>query len=138
MSDSLMPFQPLIDEPANILPSSNSDGSMMLAGKVTCCCTPRTSTKRRSMNSTLWSLLSSSTVSSDSGDCLWVCERLSIVGANRVPSQPSVQVIVLHGTGARAPVSPHANGEEFVMIAPLWGASFRGAAIERAYRIREA
>src|SRR5690554_2279836 len=65
MSDSLMPFQPLIDEPSNILPSSNSEGSTMLAGNVTCCCTPRMSTKRRSTNSTLWSLINFSTFSSD-------------------------------------------------------------------------
>ena len=89
MSDSLMPFQPLIDEPSNILPSSNSDGSMMLAGKVTCCCTPRMSTKRRSTNSTLWSLISFSTFSSDIGDCLWVCERLSML--EQTPCQASQQ-----------------------------------------------
>ncbi len=33
MSDSLMPFQPAIDEPSNILPSSNSDSSTECAGK---------------------------------------------------------------------------------------------------------
>src|SRR5690606_21774104 len=75
MSDSLMPFQPLIEEPSNIFPSSNSDGSMMLAGKVTCCCTPRMSTKRRSTNSTLWSLISFSTFSSDIGRGLWFLRR---------------------------------------------------------------
>ena len=35
MSDSLMPFQPVIEEPSNILPSSNVDSSIAWAGKVT-------------------------------------------------------------------------------------------------------
>src|SRR5690606_24340399 len=37
MSDSLMPFQPEIDEPSNILPSSNSVSSTTRIGKVTWC-----------------------------------------------------------------------------------------------------
>ena len=65
MSDSLMPFQPLIEEPSNILPSSNRLASTIDFGKVTWCWTPRTSVKRRSTNSTLWSLISFSTFSSD-------------------------------------------------------------------------
>src|SRR5690606_10023288 len=65
MSDSLMPFQPAIEEPSNILPSSNSESSTMLTGKVTCCCMPRMSTNRRSTNSTLLSLISFSTFSTD-------------------------------------------------------------------------
>ena len=36
MSDSLMPFQPEIEEPSNILPSSKVDSSMVEAGKVMC------------------------------------------------------------------------------------------------------
>jgi len=39
--DSLMPFQPAIDEPSNILPSRNSSSSTSLAGIVTCCSLPR-------------------------------------------------------------------------------------------------
>ena len=35
MSDSLMPFQPEMEEPSNILPSSNSDSSTACAGNVT-------------------------------------------------------------------------------------------------------
>ncbi|KAG1447143.1 hypothetical protein G6F57_017143 [Rhizopus arrhizus] len=67
MSDSAMPFQPAIELPSNILPSSNSDGSTMLTGKVTCCSTPRMSTKRRSTNSIWLSLISFSTFSTDIG-----------------------------------------------------------------------
>ena len=33
-----MPFQPLIEEPSNILPSSNRLASMIDLGKVTWCC----------------------------------------------------------------------------------------------------
>ena len=48
MSDSLMPFQPAIEEPSNILPSSKKSSSTMRVGKVTCCSLPRVSVKRRS------------------------------------------------------------------------------------------
>ncbi len=65
MSDWWMPFQPLIEEPSNILPSSNRPGSMIDFGKLTWCCTPRMSAKRKSMNSTLWSLISFSMCSID-------------------------------------------------------------------------
>src|SRR5690554_8203339 len=37
MSDSLMPFQPAIDEPSNILPSAKKSSSTSVAGMVTCC-----------------------------------------------------------------------------------------------------
>ncbi|MNX05667.1 hypothetical protein D3C86_352870 [compost metagenome] len=70
MSDSLMPFQPAIELPSNILPSSNRDGSTMLTGKVTCCSIPRMSTKRRSTNSIWLSLISFSTFSTDIGETL--------------------------------------------------------------------
>src|SRR5690606_38262412 len=65
MSDWWMPRQPLIEEPSNILPSSNSAASTMDFGNVTWCCTPRMSAKRRSTNSTLWSLISFSMVSKE-------------------------------------------------------------------------
>ncbi|MNN45581.1 hypothetical protein D3C81_1599240 [compost metagenome] len=67
MSDSAMPFQPAIELPSNILPSSNSAGSTIEAGKVRCCSIPRMSTKRRSMNSIWLSLISFSTFSRDIG-----------------------------------------------------------------------
>src|SRR5437763_8477598 len=58
MSESLMPFQPVIDEPSNILPSSKNVSSTARAGNVTWCCLPSMSAKRRSTNSTLLSLIS--------------------------------------------------------------------------------
>src|SRR5580765_6663227 len=58
MSESLIPFHPEIDEPSNILPSSNSESSTAVDGNVTWCCNPRMSAKRKSTNSTLLSLIS--------------------------------------------------------------------------------
>ncbi len=46
MSDSLMAFQPAIDEPSNIVPSSKMSSSIMVWSKVTCCSLPRMSVKR--------------------------------------------------------------------------------------------
>ena len=57
MSDSLIPFQPAIDEPSNILPSVNMSSSTMPAGTDTCCSLPRVSVKRRSTNFTSASLI---------------------------------------------------------------------------------
>src|SRR5258708_2297548 len=48
MSDSLIAFQPAIEEPSNIVPSENMSSSTMLLSKVTCCHLPRGSVKRRS------------------------------------------------------------------------------------------
>src|SRR6185312_5278191 len=61
MSDSLMPFQPVIEEPSNILPSSKVDSSMACAGNVTWWCLPSMSAKRKSTNSTSCSTIWSST-----------------------------------------------------------------------------
>jgi hypothetical protein len=55
MSDSLMPFQPAIDEPSNILPSSKKPESIVCDGTVTCCSLPRVSVKRKSTNLTSFS-----------------------------------------------------------------------------------
>src|SRR4051812_24773909 len=48
MSDSLIAFQPAIEEPSNIVPSENMSSSTMVLSKVTCCHLPRGSVKRRS------------------------------------------------------------------------------------------
>ena len=67
MSDSLMPFQPAIEEPSNILPSVNSASSTVCAGTVTCCSLPLVSQKRKSTNFTLFSLMVLSTSLPDMG-----------------------------------------------------------------------
>src|SRR6201989_28161 len=48
MSDSLIAFQPAIEEPSNIKPSEKVSSSIMPASNVTCCHLPRGSVKRRS------------------------------------------------------------------------------------------
>src|SRR6202011_1839580 len=57
MSDSLIAFQPAIDEPSNIKPSANVSSSIMPTSKVTCCHLPRGSVKRRSTYFTSLSLI---------------------------------------------------------------------------------
>src|SRR5690242_6432630 len=48
MSDSLIAFQPAIEEPSNIWPSENVSSPMRLTSKVTCCHLPRGSVNRKS------------------------------------------------------------------------------------------
>ena len=57
MSDSLIAFQPAIDEPSNIVPSVKISSSIMLTSKVTCCHLPRGSVNRRSTYFTSLSLI---------------------------------------------------------------------------------
>src|SRR6266478_7012808 len=57
MSDSLIAFQPAIDEPSNIVPSAKISSSIMPMSKVTCCHLPRGSVKRRSTYFTSLSLI---------------------------------------------------------------------------------
>src|SRR6056300_1624974 len=52
MSDSLMAFQPAIDEPSNIVPSAKKASSIRSMSSVRCCILPRGSVKRRSTNLT--------------------------------------------------------------------------------------
>ena len=48
MSDSLMAFQPAIEEPSKAMPSTSASASMIDTSKVTCCHLPRGSVKRKS------------------------------------------------------------------------------------------
>src|SRR5260370_18428955 len=57
MSDSLIAFQPAIDEPWDIRPSAKTSSSIMPTSKVTCCHLPRGSVKRRSTYFTSLSLI---------------------------------------------------------------------------------
>src|SRR5438445_1824679 len=57
MSDSLIAFQPAIEEPSNIWPSAKVSSSIMPTSKVTCCALPRGSVKRRSRYFTSLSLV---------------------------------------------------------------------------------
>src|SRR3984893_5390204 len=57
MSDSLIAFQPAIDEPSNIWPSAKVSSSIRLTSNVTCCHLPRGSVKRKSTYFTSLSLI---------------------------------------------------------------------------------
>src|SRR4051812_42829536 len=57
MSDSLIAFQPAIEEPSNISPSENTSSSIRPVSNVTCCHLPRGSVKRRSTYLTSLSLI---------------------------------------------------------------------------------
>src|SRR5919202_573697 len=48
MSDSLIAFQPAIEEPSNMIPSAKASSSIMRASMVRCCSLPLGSVKRRS------------------------------------------------------------------------------------------
>src|SRR5579872_4015125 len=57
MSDSLMAFQPAIEEPSNICPSEKVSSSIIVTSKVTCCHLPRGSVNRKSTYLTSLSLI---------------------------------------------------------------------------------
>src|ERR1044071_9607725 len=57
ISDSLIAFQPAMDEPSNIKPCVKTSSSIKERSKVTCCHLPRGSVKRRSTNLTSLSLI---------------------------------------------------------------------------------
>src|SRR5665213_1283226 len=61
MSDSLIAFQPAIEDPSNINPSEKESSSMIETSKVTCCHLPRGSVKRRSTYLTSFSLIAART-----------------------------------------------------------------------------
>src|SRR5215218_3201498 len=57
MSDSLIAFQPAMEEPSNMTPSANTSSSTIDTSKVTCCHLPRGSVKRKSTYRTSLSLI---------------------------------------------------------------------------------
>ena len=61
MSNSLIAFQPAIDEPSNITPSANASSSTIDTSKVTCCHLPRGSVNRKSTYLMSLSLIAFST-----------------------------------------------------------------------------
>src|SRR3984957_12030937 len=61
MSDSLIAFQPAIEEPSNIRPSAKASSSIKVWSNVTCCHLPRGSVKRKSTYFTSFSLIALST-----------------------------------------------------------------------------
>src|SRR5579871_1497374 len=80
MSDSLIAFQPAIDEPSNIWPSENVSSSIMPMSKVKCCHLPRGSVKRKSAYLTSLSLMSFRTSLAVVIDYLPLVSRRSPIG----------------------------------------------------------
>src|SRR6187431_879490 len=78
MSESLIPFQPPIEEPSNILPSTKKLSFTTCEGKVTCCSLPLKSVKRKSIQRASCSLIRSKVLDIE---CLQVviAQRLRIV-----------------------------------------------------------
>lgn len=68
MSDSLIAFQPAMDEPSNMMPSSKVSGSTVETCWAVCCHLPRGSVNRKSTYSTLFSLIISMTLETASGE----------------------------------------------------------------------
>src|ERR1700752_209582 len=62
MSDSLIAFQPAIEEPSNMMPSRNTSSSMVETCCAVCCHFPRGSVNRRSTYSTECTVSISSTL----------------------------------------------------------------------------
>src|ERR1700722_16758291 len=75
ISDSLIPFQPAIDEPSNILPSVKNPTSTRRVGIVTCCSLPSVSVKRRSANLASFSLINLRTSAGVIGILAKVCDQ---------------------------------------------------------------
>src|SRR5690625_1975599 len=79
MSDSLMPFQPRMEEPSNIRPSSKNDSSTLLAGMLTCCSLPRVSVKRISTQRASLSLIRPRVFDINASVCVASLKGLGVV-----------------------------------------------------------
>src|ERR1700689_4548419 len=94
MSDSLMPFQPAIDEPSNILPSLKKPSSTSRVGMVTWCSLPIVPVKRRSANLASFSLINFRT-SAGVMCVLAGVDWLFWSGFN--PGMPTIMQLMCHG-----------------------------------------
>src|SRR5215475_10238556 len=72
MSDSLIAFQPAIEEPSNITPSLNESSWVAEAMRAVCCHLPRGSVKRKSTNFTSFSLIIARTCLASIVPLLWL------------------------------------------------------------------
>ena len=77
ISDASIPFQPAMDEPSNILPSSITSSSTLCAGKLMCCSLPRVSVKRKSTHFAFEDLIRSNNLF-DMNSLRWGCQDLVI------------------------------------------------------------
>src|ERR1700728_1569952 len=98
MSDSLIPFQPAIDDPSNILPSVKNPSSTRRVGTVTCCSLPIVSVNRRSANLASFSLINFRTSAGVMG--VLAGGGIAVVCRRRAGNADSVQL------ACQAPRSP--------------------------------
>jgi len=81
MSDSLIAFQPAIDEPSNMTPSVSMSSSTVETCWLTWCTFPRKSVKRKSTYLTSFSLIRSRTLVTPSAmmfsSCVWTVRKCS-------------------------------------------------------------
>src|SRR5262250_607872 len=94
MSDSLIAFQPAIEEPSNIMPSEKVSSSIIERSKVTCCHLPRGSVKRKSAYLTSLSLINLRTSLAVVMDCIPFLKHGREVGqeVRPGPGRSSVQM----------------------------------------------
>src|SRR5690625_1269718 len=109
MSDSLMPFQPRMEEPSNIRPSSKNDSSTLLAGMLTCCSLPRVSVKRISTQRA----------------------SLSLIRPRVFDINASVCVASLKGLGVVNKGGHHAARWEVILASVQWHSTRRGVDSKR-------
>ena len=125
MSDSWIPFQPAIDEPSNILPSSNRSSSTIFAGRLTCCSLPTVSVKRRSTNFTSFSAIVFNMSSADISGKSPVIGRVDRAGLwfrrGERPGRASASRFACRkrGSGLRS-AGPHAFIHRTPMIRHRW------------------
>ena len=103
MSDSLIAFQPAIEEPSNMMPSRNTSSSMVETCCAVCCHLPRGSVNRRSTYSTECSVSISSTLPTPlaaPAGFLAMSGFPVLVLSNGAPAIPP-------GTAAQAAMGPH-------------------------------
>src|ERR1700722_18744739 len=112
MSDSLIAFQPALDEPSNMVPSAKISSSIMVTSKVTCCHLPRGSVKRRSTYLTSLSLIDLRTslavfMNPPFGDCLGLGPQMA-PGSWSIQSG-NAQHNIGKGTKIRQAAGPEGN-----------------------------
>src|SRR5580700_6524856 len=91
MSDSLIPFQPAIEEPSNILPSLKKPSSTRRVGMVTWCSLPIVSVNRRSANFASFSVINFRTSAGVIGVLAFRC-----YGPERRPRVQSTLQLMCH------------------------------------------
>src|ERR1700727_3107535 len=112
MSDSLIPFQPAMEEPSNILPSLKNPSSTRRVGTVTYCSLPMVSVKRRSQNFASFSLINFRT----SAGVIFVLALCSSYSGPVMPGSVTMQQMCQY----RSHTESSTCDQEVCIAAPLW------------------